>query len=94
MLAVRKQKKKLEVLDRMARLGPGLSEAQKNDFAWWKEAWDDAMVTQHGAHWAETFAAWIQNILDATSSTAFSEFMYGETVRVLQDSKTLAVPGS
>lgn len=88
------KKNRLEVLDRMARLGSGLSEAQKNDFAWWKEAWDDAMVTQHGAHWAETFAGWIQNILDATSSTAFSEFMYGETVRVLQDSKALAVPGS
>ena len=78
----------------MSRLGSGLPDAQKNDFPWWKDAWDDHMVAQHGANWASTFAGWIQNILIATDSTAFSKFMYDETVRVLQDSKALAAPGS
>ena len=52
------------------------------------------MVTEHGANWATTFAGWVQNLLDATPSNAFSKFMHDETVRVLHASKALAVPGS
>ena len=66
---------------------------KKNDFAWWKEAWDEAMVTEHGASWADTFAGWVQIILDCVGSNAFSKFTCDETVRVLQDNKALAVPG-
>ena len=33
-----------EVLDRMARLKAGLSDGQKNDWAWFKIAWDAKMV--------------------------------------------------
>ena len=95
MLVVRRadNKNRFEVLDRLSRHQAGLSDAQKNDFQWWKEAWDEAMVTQHGANWADTFAGWVQNLLNATGSNAFSKFMYDETVRVLHDSKALAVPG-
>ena len=28
------------MLDRLVRLGQGISPAQRNDFAWFKEAWD------------------------------------------------------
>jgi len=82
-----------EVLDRLSRLGSGLSDGQKNDFPWWKDAWDEAMVTAHGANWAATFAGWVQTLLDATTSNAFSKFMHDETVRVLHDCMALAVPG-
>ena len=87
------KKNRFEVLDRLSRYQAGLSDAQKNDFTWWKEAWDDAMVIAHGANWAATFAGWMQNLLDATGSNTFSKFMHGETVRVLHGSKALAVPG-
>ena len=66
----------------------------KNDFTWWKDAWDEAMVAEHGANWANTFAGWMQTVLDSTSSNAFSKFMYDESVRVLKDNKALAVPGA
>ena len=87
------RKNRFEVLDRLSRHQAGLSDAQKNDFAWWKEAWDEAMVTEHGANWADTFAGWVQAILDGAGLNAFSKFMCDETVRVLQDNKALAVPG-
>ena len=87
------RKNRHEVLDRLSRLNAGLSDAQKNDFTWWKESWDAAMATEHGADWAATFAGWVQNILDSTDGNAFSKFMYDETVRVLHASKALAVPG-
>ena len=38
------RKNRVEVLDRVARHGAGLSAAQQNDFDWWKKAWDNAMV--------------------------------------------------
>ena len=81
-------------LDRLSRLRAGLSDGQKNDFAMWKDTWDDAMVAVHGTTWAETFAGWVQNILDDTAANAFSQCMHDETVRVLSSRKALAVPGS
>ena len=53
------KKNRFEVLDRLSRLRQGLSDAQKNDFPWWKEAWDAAMVAEHGAVWAATFGSWV-----------------------------------
>ena len=95
MLVVRSAKKnRHEVLDRLSRHLSGLSDAHKNDFAWWKDDWDGAMVLEHKHHWAETFAGWAQKILDDPSSNAFSKFMYNETVRVLNGRKALAVPGT
>ena len=87
------KKSQFEVLDRLSRHKVGLSAAQRNDFQWWKDAWDEAMVTEHGADWADTFASWVQNLLDSPDSNAFSKFMHDETCRVLNDSKALAVPG-
>jgi len=79
-----KQKKRAEVLDRLARLGTGLSPAQRNDFAWWKDAWDAKMLAEHKDDWGGVFAGWVQSILndlDEGSASAFSLFVHAETVR-------------
>ena len=83
-----------EVLDRLSRHQSGLSDAQKNDFGWWKDEWDAAMVQEFKHHWAEAFAGYVQKILDDPSPNAFSKFVYNETVRVLHGQKALAVPGT
>ena len=89
------RKNRVEVLDRVARHGAGLSAAQQNDFEWWKRAWDDAMVEQHKGQWAETFATWMQDVISSSETNAFSQFMHTETNRVLRHlfPKVLAVPG-
>ena len=87
------KKNRFEVLDRLARLGAGLSAGQKNDWPWFKESWDGAMVAQHGANWRSVFAGWVQSVLDDKRSTAFSLFVYNETLRVFHASAALHVPG-
>ena len=42
------KKRRWEVLDRLARLGQGLSAGQRSDFSWFKEAWDANMLQQYG----------------------------------------------
>ena len=89
------KKNRLAVLDKLARLGNGVSEAQKIDFMWFKEAWDTAMVAAHGAEWPATFAGWAQKVVndhDAGHRTAFSQFMHSETVRVLSGTVAVAFP--
>ena len=85
---------RFEILDRLSKLGAGLSPAQKNDYVWWKESWDAAMLTLHTANWEETFMSWMQHLLDDTKSNAFSLFMFSETQRVLPGVRRLEVPGS
>ena len=87
-------KNRFHVLDRLPHLGDGLHPYQRNDFEWWKRAWDDAMVEEHKGKWAETFASWMQDVLNSKASNAFSTFVYKETSRVLRDKKALVVPGS
>ena len=87
------RKNRFEVLDRLARIGAGLSAGQKNDWSWFKEAWDKEMVKQHGAKWASVFAKWMQNVLEAECSNAFSTFVYNETSRVFHGTAALHVPG-
>ena len=82
-----------EVLDRLARGRAGLSAGQKNDWPWFKEAWDKEMVKQHWAAWANQFAAWMQSTLDGELSKAFSTFVYNETSRVFHGTAALHVPG-
>ena len=60
---------------------------------WFKEAWDKAMVTEHGADWPELFATWMQEVLTDPRSNAFSIFVYDETCRVFQGAAALQVPG-
>ena len=56
------KKRRWEVLDRLARLGQGLSPEQRNDFSWFKEAWDACMLQEHGDSWPETFMGWMQRL--------------------------------
>ena len=89
------RKNRFEVLDRLAGGdGAKLSPSQRNDFDWRKHTRDEAMVAEHKAQWAETFAQWMQGIVNSTEGNAFSIFMHSETNRVLRDTKALAVPGN
>ena len=89
------RKNRFEVLDRLAGgNGAKLSPSQRNDFEWFKHTWDEAMVAEHKAKWAETFAHWMQDIVNSTEGNAFNIFMHSETNRVLRDKKALAVPGN
>lgn len=88
------KKNRHEVLDRLSRIRAGLSAGQKNDWQWFKEAWDKEMVKLHGAGWAKLFAAWMQKTLEDERSNAFSHFVYDETCRVFQNVAALHVPGS
>ena len=89
------KKMRFEILDRLARLGTGLSASQRNDNAWWRDAWDSAMLTQHGAAWGEKFATWVEKILKDIAggkANAFSKFVHDETVRCFHDDLVLMVP--
>ena len=71
------RKRRWEVLDRLARLGQGLSAAQRNDFSWRKDEWDAKMLEQYGEKWPEVFAGWVQQLLEkneAGAGNAFSLF--------------------
>ena len=84
-----------DVLDRVQRYRAGLSLGQRNDWRWFKESWDlAAMVNEHGAAWAATFAGWIQEVLDDDRSNAFSLFVNSEKKRVFKDLVALHVPGN
>ena len=89
------RKNRWEVLDRLARNGAALSPSQRNDFELWKRSWDEAMVEEHKGKWADTFAGWMQNIVDSSETNAFSAFMHAETNRVLRErvNNVLTVPG-
>ena len=82
-----------EALDRLSKLGSGLSAGQKNDFPWWKEAWDKKMLQEHKANWPKQFAEWANAIVHDNRRNAFSKFMHDETVRVLLGGHALVVPG-
>lgn len=89
------KKMRFEILDRLARLGTGLSASQRNDYAWWRDAWDSAMLTQHGVAWGEKFATWVEKILKDIAggkANAFSKFVHDETVRCFHDDLVLMVP--
>ena len=87
------KKRRLDVLDRVARVGAGLSAGQKNDWQWFKDSWDAAMVAEHKAGWGLQFVSWIQGVLDSTASNAFSVFVYNETCRVFQGTVALHLKG-
>lgn len=63
-----------KVLDRLGRIGAGLSPGQKNDWTWSKETWDTEMVKQHGSAWASLFMEWMQSVLEEECSNAFPTF--------------------
>ena len=85
---------RFEVLDRLLAHAAPLSPQQKNDWRWFKEEWDAAMVKEHDKSWGEVFAGMIQNLLNELENgdmSAVSNFMYNETVRVLSQVPTLVL---
>ena len=89
---VNARKMRFEVLDRMARIGSGLSPAQRNDFAVFKQSWDAKMLDDYRGEWAMRFLSWIQNVLDKKESNAFSLFVYDESCRLFHGTIALHVP--
>mgnify|MGYP006936613216 CR=1 FL=1 len=91
------KKQLLELLDRLARIGQGLSAPRRNDFAWFKNAWDASMSEEHGDAWPRVLGGWVQNILndfEGGASNEFSVFVRAETVRNFSESLALCVPGA
>ena len=74
-----------EVLDRLARLGSGLTPQQKNDFTWFKDSWDTKCAAESPRTWGGKFAGLCQKILNdmgtPTHKHAFSVFVSNETQR-------------
>jgi hypothetical protein len=94
----RGQRARFDLLDRLANLGAGLSPDQKNDWAWFKSAWDTKMVAEHDGEWASKFAGIVQQVLDdmaqETGSNEFSCFVHRETLRCLSDQVAVRVPAA
>ena len=89
------KKNRLEVLDRLARLGQGLSPAQRNDFKWFKEAWDARMLQGHGDNWPELFMGWTQRLLgenEAGHGNAFSVFRSSRNAYMFRWGASVARP--
>jgi hypothetical protein len=91
------KKQRLELLDRLSRIGQGLSAPQRNDFVWFKNAWDARMSEEHGDGWPHVLAGWVQNILndfEVGTGNAFSVFVRAETIRNFSETLALQVPGA
>ena len=89
------KRNRAQVLDRLARLGQGISPAQRNDFAWLKDAWDSKMLEEHAVRWPAVFAGWAQRLLHAHEEgdrTAFSVFLHNETQRCFGEEVALVLP--
>ena len=85
------------VLNRLAALGSGLSTAQRADFGWFQREWDAAGIHDFDAKWPETFATWMQKILDdilGGNPRAFSLFVHSETKRRLSVCLAIALPAA
>ena len=68
------RKRRLEVLDRLARLGQGLSPARRNELSWWKDEWGTKMLEEHWEDWPAVFAGWVQRVLDDTEAGMVNAF--------------------
>ncbi len=89
------KKRRFEVLDRLARIDQGLSASQKNDFAWFKDAWDAQMLDAPGEQWAEVFAGWVQKVLADSEGCVrheFSLFVHSESRKCFDGAVALRVP--
>ena len=89
------RKLRFEVLERMARLGTGLSAAQKNDWRWFRDAWDTKMCAEHGGNWGGIFSGWMQKVVEDLAQgavTGFSTFAHDETRRNFSEVPMLLVP--
>jgi len=89
---------RFDVLDRLAHLGAGLSPEQRNDWPWFKAAWDAKMVSEHDKEWPVLFAGWVQQVLEdmthEAGSNAFSCFVHQETLRCLSGEIAIRIPAA
>ena len=90
------RKQRWAVLDRLARLGRGLTPHLRNDFPWFKESWDEKMLQEHGEdEWPVLFASLAARVVQRHvegDNGAFSAFQYNETERKLAGERALNVP--
>jgi hypothetical protein len=89
------KRNRAQVLDRLVRLGQGISAAQRNDFAWFKDAWDSKMLEEYADGWPGVFATWAQHLLQAHEKgdrTAFSVLLHHETHRCFGAELALVLP--
>ena len=80
------KKTRLIVLDKISRVGAGMSVQQIHDYPWFKENWDKVNEACYGDNWPDIFSAMMQQLRkegDAGVQDAFSRFMHAETVRCL-----------
>ena len=86
------RKARHELMERVAKHGAGLSPEQRNDWLWFKDAWDAHQLEEHAADWPEIFAGYMQGILDLLDGgdeNAFSSFVHSETQRCLNAAEGL-----
>ena len=89
------KRNRAQVLDRLVRLGQGISPAQRNDYAWLKDAWGCKLSAEHGDAWPAVFAGWAQRLVEAVQAgdrTAVSKLMHDETQRCFGEELALVVP--
>ena len=89
------KQRRWELLDRLVRLGQGLSSAQRNDFSWFKGAWDARMLQEHWDSWLDVFMGWMQRLLGENENgvaNAFSVYVHNETRRCFDEVSALRVP--
>ena len=89
------RKRRDEVMDRMAKLGSGLSPQQRNDWVWFKEAYDRKMHGAHGDDWVRIFVGYMQEVLNQLydgTPNAFSLFVHKETLRSFAADRGLVLP--
>ena len=86
----------MDVLDRIATYGTGLSPGQVNDWEWFKRAWDARMVAEHDHEWGGKFAAQLMHVVEEMAkeggTNAFSRFVYLETRRCFSSEVALRLP--
>ena len=89
------RKVRVDCLERIAKLGSGLSPSQRTDWAWFHEAWDAKMAGEHAENWGDVFSGWMQKVIDDVGNgveNAFSVFVEAETTRCFGDTPMLVVP--
>ena len=85
-------KLRMEVLDRVARHGGGLTPQQRNNWTLFKQAWDQARAEHHKREWGLVFAEIMQGLLEKIRDVpgpAVSTFMHNEAREWLATLPTL-----
>ena len=83
------------MMDRLASLGAGLTPAQRNDWSWFKTAWDEMMCEEHDGTWGSVFAGCMQKVMNDLQepelSNVWSTFVNNEIHRCFSNVPALCV---